>query len=51
MGSVAVDMRKLKKLKVSRTGKEGHITKGINKLNGMVEEGGCSRGEMVSCCL
>ena len=46
MGSVAVDMRKLKKLKVSRTGKKGYITKGIKQLNGMVEAGGCSRGEM-----
>ena len=41
-----MDMRKLKKLKVSRTGKKGYITKGMNQLNGMVEAGGCSRGEM-----
>ena len=41
-----MDMRKLKKLKVSRTGKKGYITKGIKQLNGMVEAGGCSRGEM-----
>ena len=46
MGTVAEDMRKLTKLKKSRTGKKGYITKRINQLNGMVEAGACSRGEM-----
>ena len=46
MGTVAADMRKLTKLKRSRTGKKRYITMRINQLNGMVEAGGCSRGEM-----
>ena len=46
METGAADMRKLEKLKKSRTGKKGYITKRINQLHGMVEAGGCSRGEM-----
>ena len=46
METVAADMRKLTKLRNGRTGKKGYITKRINQLNGMVEAGGCSRGEM-----
>ena len=45
-GTKAADMRKLTKLKKSRTGKKIYITKRINQLNGMVEAGGCGRGEM-----
>ena len=45
-GTKAADMRKLTKLKKIRTGKKIYITKRINQLNGMVEAGGCGRGEM-----
>ena len=38
--------RKLTKLKRSRTGKKGAITKRIAQLNGMAEAGGMSRRQM-----
>ena len=39
-------LAKLEKLKRSRTGKKGSITKRLEQLNGMAEAGGCSRRQM-----
>ena len=40
------EIRRIKKLQRSRTGKKGGITKRITQLTGMAEAGGCSRRQM-----